>query len=334
MQVVFSTSSVHARDRISYWQDEASKAYVAHEFKTDAGSGFSGDIRAASVGGLELALFTCGARCLVDRTEGCIKGANDDALLLGMQIGGSMTLHQDGRDAVTGLRDVFLLDPRRPFALDVQAGIETLVVKVPRRVLQARLGVLSALTARPVSCTRPEVGLASGFLAMLAERAHALDEAAGAKVAQQALDLVALAFEVELPAGRTMLSSSRNTTLLRLKAIIESRLADSALKPKEAAAAAGISVRYANALLAQEGMSLERFIVQRRLQHCKHALEDQAQALRPVSDIAYACGFSDVSHFTRRFKQQFGCSPTEARARALAGQDDACLMRSGAQTCA
>jgi AraC-like DNA-binding protein len=151
---------------------------------------------------------------------------------------------------------------------------------------------------------------------MLAARADAIDGPAGARLVQQALDLVALAFETESKSGPAALSSSRTTTLLRLKAIIEARLYDPALKPALAAAATGISVRYANALLAEEATSLERFIVERRLHHCRQALEDPAQASRTVTAIAYTCGFSDASHFTRRFKALFGRSPSECRPRA------------------
>ena len=68
---------------------------------------------------------------------------------------------------------------------------------------------------------------------------------------------------------------------------------------------------------AHEGTSLERFIMLRRLQHCRRPLEDPAQCSRTVSDIAYSYGFSDMSHFTRRFKAQFGCSPSECRQQAL-----------------
>jgi AraC family transcriptional regulator, positive regulator of tynA and feaB len=315
LKVVFATSRVHARDRLAYWREEAGKAYVAHEFSTSMGRAFQGIIRAGTLGTLELALFSCD-QCAVDRTVGCLKSAYDDELLIGLQVKGRMALHQDGRDAVTAPGDVFLLDPRRPFSFDVYPGIQSLAVKVPRWELQARLGDVSALTARPISNRRPEAALASSFLSLLVERADAIGEPAAGKIAQQALDLVALAFEASIPQGRTQLSSSRTTTLLRLKAIIEAKLHDPTLKPMLAAAAAGISVRYANALLAQEGTSLERFIMRRRLQHCRRSLEDAAQLHRPVSDIAYACGFSDVSHFTRRFKAEFGCSPSECRSRA------------------
>ena len=73
------------------------------------------------------------------------------------------------------------------------------------------------------------------------------------------------------------------------------------------------AIEIANALLAEEGTSLERFIVSRRLQRCHQTLSDPAQAHRTVSDIAYSYGFSDPSHFTRRFKAQFGFLPSEYR---------------------
>jgi AraC-like DNA-binding protein len=96
---------------------------------------------------------------------------------------------------------------------------------------------------------------------------------------------------------------------------IESHLSDPALDPAMAAALAGISVRYANKLLSEQGTSLERLIVSRRLERCRRALEDPAQAHRTVSEIAYAWGFSDPSHFNRRFKAEYGCAPRDYRQR-------------------
>ena len=318
MKTAFSTTSVHARDRLAYWREEASKVYVAHDFSTRVGRGFHGEIRVASLGSVDLAAFECD-ECLVERTQQRLAGANDDDVLLCRQVVGRTSVYQDGRDAVTAPGDVYLLDPRRPFALNV-GRTRALVLKVPRWEVQARLGEIASYTATMLPQAAPVTALASEFLGMIAVRADAIDPAMGPKVAQQALDLVALAFETGVGAP-VQLSSTRTTTLLRLKSIIETRLHDPALKPAGVAAAAGISVRYANALLAHEGTSLERFVMLRRLQHCRQALEDPAQLGRTAGDIAYSHGFSDLSHFTRRYKAQFGRSPGESRpelrARAL-----------------
>jgi AraC family transcriptional activator of tynA and feaB len=312
MQTVFSTGKVHPRDRLTYWRDEASKAYVAHDFSSNVGRSFRGNIRGGTLDVLSLALFESDP-CTVSRTQRCLRRDGDDDLLVCMQTGGGMTVHQDGRDAILTVSDLILIDPRRPFSLSIRAGNGSLVVKVPRGELQRRFGDVAGLTARTISGRQPAAALASGFLAMLPERIDALSGSTGAKIAQQTLDLVALAFAANASVGHAALSSRRATALLRLKATIEGVLYDHTLKPVDAAAAAGISVRYANALLAEEGTSLERYVVSRRLQHCHRALLDPAQARRTVSDIAYSYGFSDVSHFTRRFKAEFGCSPSECR---------------------
>ena len=92
------------------------------------------------------------------------------------------------------------------------------------------------------------------------------------------------------------------------------------MDPASAAAGAGISVRYANALLAEEGTSLLRLIQTRRLDQCARSLADPMQRNRTVSEIAFAWGFSDLTHFGRAFKKRFGLPPREYRRHRLAGQ--------------
>jgi AraC-like DNA-binding protein len=194
--------------------------------------------------------------------------------------------------------------------------IRSITFKVSRQGLEARVGNISGLTARPLSPEAAVGGLASGFLSMLPSRLDAFEGAACTKLAEQALDLVALAVSEQLGQTGAPLSSIRSTALFRLKSVIEAHLRDSKLRPAAAAAEAGISVRYANHLLSQEGTSVERYILNRRLDRCRQALEDGAQAHRMISEIAYAWGFSDLSHFGRRFRSIFGMSPSDCRRRA------------------
>jgi AraC family transcriptional activator of tynA and feaB len=50
-----------------------------------------------------------------------------------------------------------------------------------------------------------------------------------------------------------------------------------------------------------------------RLERCRRDLEEPLLRVRTVSEIAYSWGFSDVSHFSRSFKQKFGITPRECR---------------------
>jgi AraC-like DNA-binding protein len=112
---------------------------------------------------------------------------------------------------------------------------------------------------------------------------------------------------------RSEQSFHRSATLYRFKNYILTHLRDPDLSMSRAAAAVGISPRYASDLMAGEQNSFRHYVQAQRLDGCKRDLADPAQAARHVSDIAFAWGFNDLAHFSRIFKQRFGASPREWR---------------------
>jgi AraC-like DNA-binding protein len=148
--------------------------------------------------------------------------------------------------------------------------------------------------------------------------AHAGNLGAAAKdiVKNQALDLFSVSWAQTMEGRKPRVSSARSLALLSLRAAIDARLADPALDAEIVAAAAGVSVRYANALLAQQDMSIMRLVHAKRLEQCQKALEDPLQTHRMISGIAYGWGFSDMTHFARRFRAAYGLSPSDWRRNA------------------
>ena len=278
MTAVYSTLDIHPRERLSYWLDVATKAFVRHEFHSSTGPSFAGTLRGGSLASLGVATIECDP-CEVGRTALDIARDNSDDLLVSVQLAGKMILDQDGRQAVNEQGSFVLLDTGRPYTQVFQTRTRTMVLKIPREALEARLGSVGPLTARTMEAANPIAGLAWGFLSMLPGRLDTLDGPVGVTIAEQALDLVALAFSSETQQSGSTLSSSRATTLLRLKSVIESRLCEPDLKPAAVAAEAGISIRYANTLLSAEGTSLERYILDRRLERCRRALEDRGRRI-------------------------------------------------------
>ncbi len=66
-------------------------------------------------------------------------------------------------------------------------------------------------------------------------------------------------------------------------------------------------------LYRHEPVPLSRHILQLRLDACRRDLADPRLAMRSVSEIAYSWGFNDAAHFSRRFRERHGLSPTEWR---------------------
>ncbi len=175
-----------------------------------------------------------------------------------------------------------------------------------------RTGKLQSLSAIAMKPDHGELGLTSSFLATLPSYVGQLSPTAREMLKEQALDLIALSLATATE-GMPRLSSSQSLILLTIRAAVEARLHDPNLDVQTVAEAAGVSVRYANALLAWENTSLSRLILTRRLVRCKKALEDPLQSRRSVSEIAYSWGFSDMTHFGRAFRKAYGMLPSECR---------------------
>ena len=77
----------------------------------------------------------------------------------------------------------------------------------------------------------PLTGLAFGFLTKLPGQIEALGAMAASKIAEHALDLVALAFSAEIQPSELTLSSPRAVALTVLKTNIEALLRETDLRP-------------------------------------------------------------------------------------------------------
>lgn len=64
-----------------------------------------------------------------------------------------------------------------------------------------------------------------------------------------------------------------------------------------------------------------QYVKERRLDRVRHDLLDPRLDGRPISTIAFGCGFGDISGFNRAFKEAYGITPRELRAGSGGGAD-------------
>ena len=101
------------------------------------------------------------------------------------------------------------------------------------------------------------------------------------------------------------------TTLDRARRYIENRIGDPYLTPGAICAAVGTSRSNLYHLFQHSG-GVARYIQERRLRRIHAALRDPGE-WRTISELAYTGGFTSATHFSRAFRNLFGCSPRDVR---------------------
>lgn len=105
-------------------------------------------------------------------------------------------------------------------------------------------------------------------------------------------------------------SPTRASTASRVDALLSDRFRDPDLSPQQLAREAGISKRHLHGLFAGNGTTFGAQLVERRLKYAADRLSAGDLEASSVGEIAFDAGFSDPSHFARRFRKRFGCAPS------------------------
>jgi len=184
-------------------------------------------------------------------------------------------------------------------------------VHLPMVTLRAMVAGADDLVGRELA-PGGALSLAMDYSDMLLKHPAAVDEA-GMAIATHLLDLAALGLgargDLALKAQR---SGLRAVSLKAALMILEKRFAEPDFSAQKLAAAAGLSERYVNELLYEAGASFTERLTELRLRKAADLL---ARGGRRIGDVAYTCGFNDLSYFNRCFRRRFGLTPTAARGR-------------------
>jgi AraC-like DNA-binding protein len=149
---------------------------------------------------------------------------------------------------------------------------------------------------------------------LLAEPDLAADPVLAKSIGDHVFDLIATLLgptkdAAEIARGRGL----RAGRLMEILAHIDSHLSDPSLSAPQIAERHGISTRYLSQIMEEQGETLTHYISRKRLEKAIKMLTAPETRHWRISDIAYACGFSDISHFNHSFRRRFGDSPRSFR---------------------
>lgn len=233
----------------------------------------------------------------------------------------SWTASQVGREATLSPGDGVLMSNSELGSMSFPTVTRFTTFALPSAVLKPLVPDWEAWFARPIPAATPALRLLDGYLQLAWDPELPRNVQLRGSFATHVADLLALA----LGAGRDAaeLARMRGGRAARLHAVrqdVERRLGEADLSVASVAARHRISPRCLQHLFEESGGTFTQFVAERRLQKAYRQLTDPARPDALVSSIAYDCGFADVSHFNRVFRQRFGCTPRDVRAAARSGE--------------
>jgi AraC family transcriptional activator of tynA and feaB len=303
------SDNVPGTEKMDYeaWSALLRPLYGRHSLEGGELNTFSGWLRRVSVSGLTAVDICCNAHRF-ERTHRDVRLDDRDHYKAVFQVAGRSTIYQNDQCVQLAVGDVALVDVARPVTcLSEDESVRRLSLDLPRRSLVSHLGF------EPQGGTCSRSGTPAGRLLYEV----VLDALKGGGSPCPPVDsfmqlavydlLGALFAPPDLPPS----SRYANKLFTRIRGLIKDRFADPDFGPAEAAAEAGISLRYLQKLFTQCGSTCTEFIYSLRLNQVARLLERRKllSTGEPISAIAYDCGFRDYTHFARKFRRRFGHSP-------------------------
>ncbi|WP_343590709.1 helix-turn-helix domain-containing protein [Paracidovorax wautersii] len=299
----YATIVVAPSRRFEYWNEVVCRHCIPAASQPLEDTDFDARLDVHPVGTLDICSLSAPMHYW-ERTSSHLRTGPDDDLWLGFSHDGHGLLEQGDRQAVLDRDRLFLYDASQAFRFSL--GGSNHLVRIPRHLLSARLPGVEHMTATVLDDQRPGVIPLREMLRQAAAGSACLEDAAvSGRFSQTLIDLLVLSLELQ---DLSVVQAERDL-YARVMNHIRRHLTDQELGLDSIARAHHVSTRTVTRAFARHHKTLMQVIRQERLQACRTAIE--RGHVRSVSQAALDFGFSDFSHFSHAFRNEFGTSARE-----------------------
>ena len=268
-------------------------------------------VNAAPIGDVFIAEFaSSGFGSRREREEIARAGGGSYAACMLME--GVATIVCEGVETLLRPGDVYVFDSTREFRLGLQSPNRQLVFTMPEDLLKSRVPCADDIHGSILPRERSVSRLFAAYVAAGFQSPDALTASERALFARHAAELLSEGL-IAPGEGESHPAARRTVGFMRALHLIERNLADPMLGPERIARDLGISTRSLHRLFGDRRQTVMKEILAARLNRAADLLASSKSWPGSVTEVAFACGFNDASHFSRSFRRRFGCSPREYR---------------------
>ena len=301
----YTTSDTDPAKAFDYYHHSVTKHFIPAGCESPNREGFYGEVSGQQCGQLVVGRYSA-TQHIWDRTDHDVRTRPDDDMVVLLLESGSAQMQQVGRHTVLRPGDVMIFDGARSFRHDVMPG-SVILIRIPRPLMRANLSNAEKYVNLKMADGLSIQPLIAGLIRECYGLPPDVNQAVKMKLASALLNTLSVALEshstgvVESYDSRSLFEKSLS--------IIDSKMEDPDLTVAKIAELIHVSERTLSRAFARQGELASRVLWRRRLERSYRLLEERGGD--QVTQVAFACGFSDLAHFSRSFKKLYGTSPSK-----------------------
>jgi AraC-like DNA-binding protein len=310
----FSTAALPQRERLAAYRDMLGRS--VGNFEVEAiGEGFEFSSNSLALPGLGIAQIASSA-LRIERTRDMAADATRDLVFAVVHEGSSSRL-QRGKEIVVKGSGAFLSSSHDRIVTERTAARLTNYSLLSSDLAPAVCDLDRAMLTA-ISVDSEAIRLLTGYTSLLFSGGAPTGSRSCRLVVNHVHDLIALALGATRDAVETAktrgLRAARGADLYaRAGRLITLRFDEPDLASGEIAHGLGVSLRLLQRIFAERGETVMGRLWEERVNRAAQLLWAPEAADRSITDIAFACGFNDSSHFGRVFAERMGMAPSRWR---------------------
>ncbi|MDQ1850786.1 helix-turn-helix domain-containing protein [Gemmobacter fulvus] len=296
------------------WCGYMSEVYFPLECSPRDSSSFEGALSALQLSTIGISKFTANAMRTVRRRQ----TSGEDEVVFIFPTRNREKFNHFGLEDEVGPGEVYVLNSSEAYWTMIEDNSSNVTIKAPASYIRQRFPSIDSTYGRRGIANIGLVPIVSHLALQTFRLAPSADPGILKRAEDNIIDLVCLMLETQSiqDVHESATTALADVTLQRLSAFLSCHYRDPGLSPEHAASSLRVSVRYVHKIYQMNGTTFGRELLRLRLLEADRMLRTPPgkNALpRPISEIAYACGFCSQSHFSVRYKQHFGITPGESR---------------------